>query len=72
MIFEPHHEKTNNVDFEQVRHKLICKLGILDLKRKKEGLYYPYSKNKGADQLHDYYEADLRLCLCKCKMLGFS
>ena len=27
-----------------------------------EGLYYPYSKNKGPDQLRGYREADLRLC----------
>ena len=27
-----------------------------------EGLYYPCSENKGADQLHSYHEADLRLC----------
>ena len=28
-----------------------------------EGLYYPYSENKGADQLCSYCPADLRLCL---------
>ena len=27
-----------------------------------EELYYPSSKNKGADQLRGYREADLRLC----------
>ena len=27
-----------------------------------EGLYYPYSENKGADQLRGQREADLRLC----------
>ena len=37
-----------------------------------EGLYYPSSENKGADQLRGYREADLRLCFCICKMLGFS
>ena len=26
------------------------------------GLLYPYSENKGADQLCGYREADLRLC----------
>ena len=26
-----------------------------------EGLYYPCTENKGADQLRDYREADLRL-----------
>ena len=37
-FFEPRHEKTNNVFFEQVRHKLICtftegNLEILNLER---------------------------------------
>ena len=27
-----------------------------------EGLYYPYSENKGADHLRGYREADMRLC----------
>ena len=39
---------------------------------KEEGLYYLCSKNKGADQLRGYREADLRLCFCICKMLVFS
>ena len=30
--------------------------------QKVKGLYYPYSENKGADQLGGYREADLRLC----------
>ena len=33
-----------------------------------EGLYYPYSENKGADQLRGYREADLRLCFRICKI----
>ena len=37
-----------------------------------EGLYYPCSENKGADQLRGYREADLRLCLRICKMFVFS
>ena len=37
-----------------------------------EGLYYPCSENKGADQLRGYREADLRLCFRICKMLVFS
>ena len=32
-----------------------------------EGLYYPCSENKGADQLHGYREADLRLFFRICK-----
>ena len=37
-----------------------------------EGLYYPCSENKDADQLRGYREADLRLCFRICKMLVFS
>ena len=37
-----------------------------------EGLYYPYSENKDADQLRGYREADLRLCFCICKKPVFS
>ena len=38
----------------------------------KEGLYYPYSENKGADQLRGYREADLRLCFRLCKNPVFT
>ena len=37
-----------------------------------EGFYYPYSENKGADQLRGYSEADLRLCFRICKNPVFS
>ena len=37
-----------------------------------EGLYYPCSENKGADQLRGYREADLRLCFGICKKLVSS
>ena len=40
--------------------------------KKVKGLYYLCSENKGADQLHGYREADLRLCFRICKMLVFS
>ena len=30
-------------------------------------MYYLCSENKGADQLHGYRKADLRLCFCICK-----
>ena len=39
---------------------------------KEEGLYFPSSENKGADQLRGYREADLRLCFSLCKLLVFS
>ena len=37
-----------------------------------EGLYYPYSESKGADQFRGYREADLHLCVRICKKLFFS
>ena len=37
-----------------------------------EGLFYPCSENKGADQLRGYRGADLRLCFRKCKKPVFS
>ena len=37
-----------------------------------KGLYYLCSKNKGADQLCGYHEADLRLCFRICKKPVFS
>ena len=40
--------------------------------KKEERLYYLCSKNKGADQLLGYCQADLRLCLRICRMLVFS
>ena len=39
--------------------------------KEEEGLYYPCSENKGADQLRGYREADLRLCFRICKLLVF-
>ena len=39
---------------------------------KVEGLYYLCSKNKGADQLRGYREADLRLCFSIYAKCWFS
>ena len=39
---------------------------------KVEGFYFPFSKNKGADQLRGNGEADLRLCFRICKKPVFS
>ena len=39
--------------------------------KKEEGLYYLFSKNKGADQLRGYREADLRLCFRILQNVGF-
>ena len=35
-------------------------------------MYYPCSENKVADQLHSYWEADLRLCFRIDENLVFS
>ena len=66
---------------DQVRHTPGCratedgkKLEISDLGRRGIVLY-PYSENKGADQLRGYRgyrEADLRLCFRMCKRPVFS
>ena len=37
-----------------------------------EVLYYPYSENKGADQLRGYRTVDLCLCFGICKKQVFS
>ena len=37
-----------------------------------EGLYFPYSENKEADQLRSYCAADLCLCFRICKNPIFS
>ena len=62
---------------DQVRHKPGC-TATEDSQRLEisvyieEGLYYPYSEDKGADQLRGYREADLRLCFRICKKPVFS
>ena len=45
----------------------VLKFWILE-----EGLYYPCSKYKGADQLRSYREADLPLCFLICENPIFS
>ena len=61
--------------FDQVRHKPGCALnmarGLKFRIQKVDGLYYPCSENKGADQLRGYREAELRLCFRICKKTGF-
>ena len=39
---------------------------------KVEEFYYPYSENKGADQLRGYREAELRFSFRLCELLFFS
>ena len=61
--YEPVHEKTNNLGFQQgPTQTRLYRHRRWSVALSKEGLYYPCSKNKGADQLRSYSEADLRLC----------
>ena len=62
-IIGPPHGKTNNVVSEQVRHKPTCT--VTEKSKKLEIL------DKGADQLHSYCEADLRLCFRLGRLLVF-
>ena len=39
--------------------------------KKVEGLYYLCSENKGTDQLHSYFAADLHLCFLHMQKAGF-
>ena len=62
---------------DQVRHKPSVQLhkmarGLKIWIEEVEGLYYPCSENKGADQLRGYREADLHLCFRICKKPVFS
>ena len=61
---------------DQVRHKPGCAItempkGLKFRIKEEEGLYYPCSENKGADQLRGYREADLRLCFSHMQKVGF-
>ena len=77
-IYEPRREKTGLRGFRRgsntnqavqpqnmVRGLKFVTYGV-------EGLYYPFSENKGADQLRGDREADLHLCFRKCKKPVFS
>ena len=50
--------KLSPTQTELYKHR--SRLEILQIGRGE--LYYPSSENKGADQLHSYCKADLRLC----------
>ena len=58
--------KVLSMDLLNTTLKFLVPLSIV------EGLYYPYSENKDADQLRGYREADLRLCFRICKNPVFS
>ena len=61
---------------DQVLHKPACtvteacyKLEISDFKEK-EGLYYPFSENKGADQLGSCCTSDLGVLFSPMQIVG--
>ena len=68
MIFEPRCEKTGLRGFRNraVQPQKMTR-GLKFRIQEVEGLYYPCSENKGADQPRGYREADLRLCFRICK-----
>ena len=73
-MIESRHEESI---FEQVRHKLVCtvtrdglKLEMLQWER--TGTVQSVRRNKRADQLRGYCEADLRLCFRMSRVLVFS
>ena len=49
-------------DTNQAVQSLEMARGLKFCIKKVEVFYYPSCENKGADQLHGYREADLRLC----------
>ena len=72
-LYEPHCEKTGLRDFRpgptQTNRAVQPQKIARSLKfriKEVEGLYYPCSEKKGADQLRGIREADLRLCFHIC------
>ena len=63
MSIEPRREKTGLRGFRPglTQTDLYSHRSRLRIQEEEE-FYYPSSKNKGADQLRTYCEADLRLC----------
>ena len=77
LLFEPVREKTNNLGstWSDTNRTVQPQKTARSLKfriREEEGLYYPCSENKGADQLRSWCEVDLRLCFRLCRLLVFS
>ena len=78
MPYKPLHEKNNNLGFRPgpTQNGLYSHRRWLEAVnfgfRKPKKLYYPCSANKGADQLHSYCEADLRLYFHQCRFFFFA
>ena len=63
----PNRSGTNQTVQSQNQARCL-KFGI----KEEEEMYYPCSKNKGADQLRSHLEADLRLCFRIGRFYCFS
>ena len=67
-------EKTNNLGSDQLQHKPALQSQTtrsLKFRIEEEGLYYPCSENKGADQLRSNCKADLCLLFSPVQIVGF-
>ena len=68
--YEPRHKKTSLPSFPPgpTQTRLCSYRNLIEswnlFKKEEVGLNYPCGKNKGADQLRSYCEADLPLCFC--------
>ena len=74
-ILEPRREKPgfpNRSDTNRAAQLVNMFRGLKFWIYEVEGLYYPCSEKKDADQLRGYREADLRLCFRICKNPVFS
>ena len=73
--FEPRREKTGLRGFRPglTQTSMYCRHRSVKFRKKEgEGFYYPYSENKGADQLLSYCKADLPLSFRTGKNPVFS
>ena len=66
MLFQNRSDTNRAVQSQKQARSLKFRIQV------EEEMYYPCSKNKGADQLRGYREADLRLCFRICRLLVFS
>ena len=69
--FEPRSEKTGVSDTNRAVQPQKMARSLKVRVYEVEGLYYPCSENKGAEQLRGYRESDLRLCFRICEKAGF-
>ena len=67
--------RVNPLSFHDTNWPVQIQKNVRSLKlwiKVQKELYYPCSENNGADQLHSYCKADLRLCFRKGESPVFS